>query len=124
MDGRTEEEKEEEECSTNLRPIQKTRQHLCGLVAVIINSLLSQDNERGLFIRSDLCKDLGDCEWLQRCVLGAFDEHLPSRVHERRETVSADADLSTDERSTSTVGTLHAGSFGVCVCDQVERKRE
>ena len=49
-----------------LRPAEQRRQHLAGLVAVVVDRLLAEDDEAGLLLLDDGLEDLGDGERLDR----------------------------------------------------------
>ena len=51
-----------------LRPAEQRGQHLAGLVAVVVDRLLAEDDEAGLFGVDDGLEDLGDRERLDRAV--------------------------------------------------------
>ena len=51
-----------------LRPAGKRRQHLPGLVAIVVDRLLAQDHQAGLLLLDDGLEDLGDRERLDRLV--------------------------------------------------------
>ncbi|MNI40350.1 hypothetical protein D3C73_945700 [compost metagenome] len=51
-----------------MRPAQQRGQHLAGLASVVINSLLAQDHQRGLFLLHDGTQQLGHGQRLQRGV--------------------------------------------------------
>ena len=51
-----------------LRPAGERGQHLAGLVAVVVDRLLAEDDEAGLLLLDDGLEDLGDRERLERLV--------------------------------------------------------
>src|SRR5499427_2708468 len=55
-------------CKGALRPARERRQHLAGLIAVVVNRLLAHDDETGLLLLDDGLEDLGDRERLERLV--------------------------------------------------------
>ena len=57
-----------------LRPAEQRREHLTGLIAVVVDGLLAEDDEVGLLGLDDALEDLGDCERLDRRAFGGLDE--------------------------------------------------
>src|SRR5262252_3454055 len=55
-------------CKGALRPAGERRQHLPGLIAVVVNRLLAHDDETGLLLLDDGLEDLSDRERLERLV--------------------------------------------------------
>ena len=49
-----------------LRPAEQRGQHLAGLIAVVVDRLLAEDDELGLFRVDDALQELGDGERLDR----------------------------------------------------------
>ena len=56
-----------------LRPAEQRREHLAGLIAVVVDGLLAEDDEVGLLGLDDALEDLGDSERLDGRV-GRLDE--------------------------------------------------
>ena len=57
-----------------LRPAEQRREHLSGLIAVVVDRLLAEDDEVRLFRLDDALEDFRDCERLDRRI-GRLDEN-------------------------------------------------
>ena len=67
-----------------LRPAEQRRQHLAGLIAIVVDRLLAEDDEARLLRVDDALQDLGDRQRLDRLPLGRFDEKAAIGAHRQR----------------------------------------
>ena len=65
-----------------LRPAEQGGEHLPGLVAVVVDRLLAEDDHAGLLFLGDLGEDLGDAERLDLFV--GLDEDRAVGAHRQR----------------------------------------
>ena len=67
-----------------LRPAEQRRQHLAGLIAVVVDRLLAEDDEARLLRVDHALEDLGDRQRLDRLAVGRFDEDAAVGAHRQR----------------------------------------
>jgi len=66
-----------------LGPVEQSSEHLAGLVAVIVNRLLSEYPHVRLFFLRNVLQQLRDCKWLELLVKPHIcgDVHSPIAPH-------------------------------------------
>ena len=67
-----------------LRPAEQRRQHLAGLIAVVVDRLLAEDDELGLFLVDEGLQELGDGERLDDRALRRLHEDAAVGAHRER----------------------------------------